>query len=253
VKGRPRGRGGDGGRRAEGEKATGESAEVEASPATSAEAGTAGTKSSKAGSRRGESTRRKGEKATAAASVEGEEATTEAEGVEEEATPTEVRARGRQAGSMRLGWGRSSAVRLVERKKNTDRTPYGLRAAEIGPGLAAQLTAFRRFLTTKFYGTSHTPCVVCRVVSCALTCMCATTGQQESPVGQETAAMYQKHALLFLGWLWRHREAAPGAASPALPTKVQKVTFHRTTRTTRTTHTCPTHANDTTRHDGAIS
>ncbi|ELR24017.1 uncharacterized protein ACA1_144080 [Acanthamoeba castellanii str. Neff] len=200
VKGRPRGRSGDGGRRAEGEKATGESAEVEAS--ASAEAGTAGTKSSKTGSRRGEATRTKGEKATAMASVEGEEATTEAEGEEEEEeATTEVRARARQAGSMRLGWGRSGAVRLVARKKNTDRTPYGLRAAEIGPGLAAQLTAFRRFLTTKFYG------------------------QQESPVGQETAAMYQKHALLFLGWLWRHREAAPGAASPALPTKVQKLTL----------------------------
>jgi hypothetical protein len=57
--------------------------------------------------------------------------------------------------AMSLGRGSAAMVRLVERKKNTDRTPYGLRADEIGPALAAQLAGFRRFLTTKFYGASR--------------------------------------------------------------------------------------------------
>jgi hypothetical protein len=57
--------------------------------------------------------------------------------------------------AMSLGRGSAAMVRLVEKKKSTDRTPYGLRGDEIGPALAAQLAGFLRFLTTKFYGASR--------------------------------------------------------------------------------------------------
>jgi len=56
-----------------------------------------------------------------------------------------------RAGSMRLGRGAASGLRLVEKRKG-DRSPYALRGTEISPGLMVQLAAFQRFMTTKFYG-----------------------------------------------------------------------------------------------------
>jgi len=58
----------------------------------------------------------------------------------------------RVASSMRLGRGAAAHVRLVEKKAGLDRSPYALRASEVGPTLATQIGAFHRFLTSKFYG-----------------------------------------------------------------------------------------------------
>lgn len=54
---------------------------------------------------------------------------------------------------MRHGRGGASKIRLVDKKTGVDRKPYCLQKSEINPTLMAQLAGFRRFLTTKFYGT----------------------------------------------------------------------------------------------------